>query len=187
MPDDRLIHLCFGHSEKINSLTDFERGVWLLYKLSADDFGIMRFSAATLREAADWLNAKPERVVLRALERVQRVGLFQTFEHQRRTYCYQWDWQSWQKITHPRQTKQPLPPADIIETCCKHTQWLFSHHPIGGKLTSWKAPAQKPGATPEEKPEVTPGVRTSSDSSDSGNDSRPVFVVVGSDRVGGRG
>lgn len=137
MPDDRLIHLTLGHSAKINSLTDFERLVWLMYKLAADDFGVMRFSAVTLREAADWLSKKPERTVQKALEMVSHVGLIDTFRHQGRTYCYQWDWQKWQKIAYPRHTINPAPSLD---SCDRDTQWLLSHHPKGGKLPSWKAP-----------------------------------------------
>lgn len=140
MPDDRLIHLCMGHSDKVNALTDFERWVWLMYKLASDDFGIMRFSPDTLQEAAEWLSVKPDRVVLRGLERVRDVGLIQTFEHQRRTYCYQWNWQTWQKIAYPRPTRQPLPPQELIVTCDENTRWLFTHHPKGGKMKSWQAP-----------------------------------------------
>lgn len=139
MPDDRLIHLTLGHSEKINGLTDFERLVWLMYKLASDDFGVMRFSAVTLRESADWLSHKPERLVQRALDEVRKVGLVQSFEHQRRTYCYQWDWQKWQKISYPRPTIQPAPPAEMLD---RDTQWLMSHHPRGGKIHSWKAPKE---------------------------------------------
>lgn len=135
MPDDRLIHRALGHSAKVNSLTDFERLVWLVYKLASDDFGVMRFSAVTLQEAADWLERKPSRLVQAALERVRLTGLVQTFEHQGRQYCYQADWQTWQKITHPRQTKQPAPPLEALD---RNTLWLFSHHPKGGKLPSWK-------------------------------------------------
>lgn len=151
MPDDRLIHLCLGHSAKVNALTDFERLVWLMYKLASDDFGIMRFSAATLSDAADWLSLKADRVVLRALDRVLEVGLIQVFEHQGRRYCYQWDWQTWQKIAYPRSTKQPLPPAELIAACDENTRWLFSHHPKGGKLKSWQAP-KIPGIIPGQIP-----------------------------------
>ena len=163
MPDDRLIHLCLGHSSKINTLTDFERLVWLIYKLASDDFGVMRFSAATLRDATDWLDAKPEKVVLRGLERVRDVGLIQTFTHQGKAYCYQHDWQTWQKMIYPRATRQPSPP---MQTCDLNTQWLFTHHPDGGKLKSWKASEKVPGIIPETVQEPTP------------EDSTPVLVKV---------
>lgn len=149
MPDDRLIHLTLGHSEKINQLTDFERLVWLIYKLASDDFGVMRFSAVALQDAALWLEQKPAKLVHRALEAVYSVGLVRVFEHQGRAYVYQHDWQDWQKITHPRKTKQPAPPRYLLE---RNTQWLFSHHPDGGKLKSWKAPEEflvETGSKPE--------------------------------------
>lgn len=173
MPDDRLIHLALGHSAKINALTDFERLVWLIYKLAADDFGVMRFSPVTLQDAAHWLELKPAKTVQRAMERVRDIGLVQTFEHQGRIYCFQRDWQTWQKITHPRQTKQPRPSDDALDL---NTQWLFAHHPAGAKLTSWQHPdlrprKQTPGKLPEDSGNI-PGKLP--------EDSRPVFVDVGS-------
>jgi len=141
MPDERLIHLAVGHSEKFNRLTDFERLVWLVYKLASDDFGVMRRSAAPLTNAARFLEVKPAKSVLRALETVIEVGLIQTFQHQGQPYVYQWDWQTWQKITHPRTTEQPKPPADVIASCDLNTQWLFTHHPKGGKLSAWQHPS----------------------------------------------
>lgn len=183
MPDDRLFHLALGHSQKVNSLTDFERGVWLVYKLASDDFGVMRYSATPLQDLALWLERRPTKNVLKALDAVRDARLIQTFEHQGQLYAYQWDWQTWQKITHPRQTKQPKPP---IATLDQNTEWLFRHHPTGGKLTSWQHPDLKPaktGKTPGKDREDTgspPGV----DPKDTG----PVLVGVGSDRdrVGGR-
>jgi hypothetical protein len=167
MPDDRLIHRAFGHSEKINSLTDFERLVWLVYKVASDDYGVMRFSAVTLQEAARFLEQRTTKIVLRALEAVRDAGLIQLFTHQNRDYCYQWDWQTWQKITHPRQTKQPAPP---LELCDANTRWLLSHHPVGGKLKSWRAPGLHPVETGS-KPEATPGLHPVETS--------PVFVGSG--------
>lgn len=137
MPDDRLIHKAFGQSEKVNKLTDFERNVWFVYKVAADDFGVMRFSAITLQDAARFLEARSQRLVLRALEAVRDVGLIQTFSHQERMYCFQHDWQTWQKLTHPRKTKQPAPDRSLLDL---NTKWLYSLHPDGGKLKSWKAP-----------------------------------------------
>lgn len=146
MPDDRLIHRTIGHSAKINALTDFERLVWLMYKLASDDYGVMRLSAVTLRDAAEWLSGKPERAVQKAIERVRDVGLVQSFAHQGKVYIYQHDWQTWQKITYPRQTIQPAPPLWLLD---RHTQWLFAHHPKGGKLKSWQAPEDFRESLPE--------------------------------------
>jgi hypothetical protein len=154
VPDDRLIHRALGQSQKINALTDFERWVWAIYKLAADDFGVMRYSAMPLQDVARWLERKPARHVLKALDEVIRVGLVQVFEHQGERYVYQADWQTWQKITHPRQTKQPAPPLDAIDP---NTLWLFSHHPKGGKLPSWQHPDErkKTGSRPEADREQT--------------------------------
>jgi hypothetical protein len=180
MPDERLIHRACGHSEKVTALTDFERLVWLGYKLASDDFGVMRFSPTPLQAAALWLENRPEKVVQRALDRVLEVGLIRVFDHQGRPFCYQHDWQTWQKITHPRQTKQPRPPGDDFDL---NTQWLFQHHPKGAKLTSWQHPDERPkaGKIPGKHPDDSrnpPGKLP--------EDSRPVFVDVGSDRVGVR-
>lgn len=170
MPDDRLIHLALGHSQKINALTDFERLVWLMYKLAADDFGVMRFSSAPLQDAADWLEQKPSKVVQRGLDRVRDVQLVATFEHQGRAFCYQPDWQTWQKILYPRSTKQPAPPLDALDL---NTRWLFQHHPEGAKLSAWQHPDLRdksrkiPGKIPESAPEL----------------SSPVLVRDSSDRV----
>jgi hypothetical protein len=170
MPDDRLIHLAFGHSEKANKLTDADRLVWLMYKLASDDFGIMRFSAMPLQAAARFLEKRSAKAVLRSLETIRDVGLVRTFVSQGTVYAYQWDWQSWQKITHPRQTKQPKPPPDLLAVCDSHTRWLFSHHPKGGKLKSWQAP---------ELDRETTGSKPGDDTEKTG----PVWVGSG----GGRG
>jgi hypothetical protein len=176
MPDDRLIHLALGHSEKVNKLTSLEREVWLIYKLAADDFGVMRFSATPVQDAALWLEKQPAKRILQALHAVRNVGLVEAFEHQGQSYIFDPVWQSWQKITHPRQTKQPAPPLDKLDA---NTRWLFSHHPKGGKLKSWQLPTErKPGENRE----------------DSGNppgklpeNSRPVLVGNGNSSVRGSG
>jgi len=167
MPDDRLIHLAFGHSQKINALSDFERLVWLVYKLSADDFGVMRFSAAPLQASAGFLEARPSKSVLRALEATRDRGLIASFTHQGATYAFQPDWQTWQKITHPRATKQPGPPLAELDD---NTRWLFTKHPNGGKLPSWKPPGKLPEETGS-KPEANP------------ENSSPVLVGVGNGGV----
>jgi hypothetical protein len=129
MPADRFFHPRLGHSAKVNSLTDFEELVWRQYILSADDFGIMRFSAITIQADHDRLAARPQKAVQKALERIRDVGLVQTFEHQGRTYCYQHDWQNYQRVKHPRQTINPKPPDAAIEECSSATRKLFSFWP----------------------------------------------------------
>lgn len=156
MPDDRFFHKSLGQSEKVNSLSDFEDLVWRSYVLTADDFGIMRFSALTLQAANDRLASRSQKSVQRALEAVERVDLVRTFEHQGRVYCYQWDWQDWQKISYPKRTVNPaITPELLATTCSDHTRWLFSVFPGGRKLASWQCPEslRKPsGISPESFP-----------------------------------
>ena len=140
MPDDRFFHKCLGHSAKVNGLTDFEDLTWRAYVLAADDFGLMRFSAITLRAENDRLARKSQKVVQRALEAIRDAGLIRTFEHQGRTYCYQETWQDFQKITYPKRTVHPIPPADALQTCSDNTRWLFQIFPGGKKLPSWQCP-----------------------------------------------
>jgi hypothetical protein len=165
VPDDRLIHLAAGHSEKINKLTSLERDCWLMYKLASDDFGVMRFSATPLQDAARWLEQQPAKRILRALAAVRSVGLIKSFDHQGQGYVFDPVWQTWQKITHPRQTKQPRPNDAYLDL---NTQYLFSHHPKGAKLTSWQHPSERPitrktpGGLPEDSPSVFVGSGSSS-------------------------
>ncbi len=138
--DDRLFHKTAGHSDKVNLLTDLEEIVWRTYICGgADDFGVMRFEAAPLRNAHDRLMKRGDRQIQRMLERVAEVGLIQTFEHQGRRYCFQTDWQRWQHVRYPCKTIHPAPPPEALALCCPHTRWLFRHHPGGAKLASWQA------------------------------------------------
>jgi hypothetical protein len=125
MPDDRLIHRRSLHSEKVCGLTDFEYRVWMTYELASDDYGVMRFSAAALRSANDALEHKPTRILERAFHRLEEIGLIRAFHHQGKAYCYQPDWQAWQRVRNPRTSVQPLPPLDHIEACEASTQKMF--------------------------------------------------------------
>lgn len=152
MPDDRLFHKTLGHSEKVNSLTDFEDLAWRSYVLAADDFGIMRFSAITLRAENDRMARKSQKIVQRALEAVAATGLIRTFEHQNRIYCYQHDWQDWQKVTYPKRTVNPMLPPDVLMSCTDNTRWLFTVFPGAKKITSWMCPDsfKRPSGIPPE-------------------------------------
>lgn len=129
MPDDRFFHKKLGHSEKVCSLTDFEFRVWSQYELSADDYGVMRFAAAPLQADNDALDKRPAKQVQRAFEVVVEVGLLFLFEHQGRPYVYQFDWQDWQKIRHPRAAIHPCPPTIALARCTPDTVDLFRSHP----------------------------------------------------------
>lgn len=128
MPDDRFIHRRLGHSEKVSQLSDFEFRVWIQYLLSADDFGVMRHGGANLQADNDALAAVAPRKVQKAIEEVIKARLLRTFDHQGRVYCYQPDWQDWQKVDYPRATLHPAPPFDGLS---EKTRELFAKHPGG--------------------------------------------------------
>lgn len=131
MPADRLIHPRLGHSQKVNLLTDLEFRVWTQYLLSADDFGVMRFSAVNVQADNDALHNRPSRTIQRCLERLVDVRLLADFEHQKRKYLYQRDWQQWQHVKFPRTTNNPAPPQECLATCDDATHALFlDHHPL---------------------------------------------------------
>lgn len=137
MPDDRFLHRRASHSAKVNTLTDLEYRVWTQYLLSADDFGVMRYSAIAIQSDNDALEARPAKAITAALQALVAVNLIGQFTHQQRPYLYQHDWQDWQKVTYPRKTIEPQPPVAL---CSRNTQWLLSHWPGGKPVSSWKAP-----------------------------------------------
>jgi hypothetical protein len=141
MPDDRLFHKRLGHSAKVNQLSDVEEIVWRTYVQAADDFGVMRFAAAALKEAHDRLAKRADGSVLRMLRRAIDVGLLLTFEHQCQIYCYQADWQDFQKIRYPLRTIHPPIPPELLDHCTAATRWLFTAWPGGKKkLPTWQPP-----------------------------------------------
>lgn len=130
MPANRFIHPRLGHSEKVNTLTDLEFRVWVQYMLSADDFGVMRFSPVAVQADNDALHAKSTRSIQKCLERLVEVRLLVEYEHQGRKYLCQLDWHTWQRFNLPSRTINPAPPANILERCDKGTAGLFlDHHP----------------------------------------------------------
>jgi hypothetical protein len=132
MPADRFIHPRAGHSRKVSMLTDLEFRVWVQCVMSADDFGVLRASAITLQADNDHLANRPQKMVQRCVEAVIKAGLFDTFDHQGRRYMFQPTWQEFQKVSYPRGTNNPSPPADALARCDAPTQELFKAHP-GGK------------------------------------------------------
>lgn len=137
MPDDRFLHKRAGHSEKVSRLSDLEFRVWTQYLLSADDFGVMRFSALTIQADNSALEQRPVKAITAALNQLVTVRLLHPFYHQSRAYLYQHNWQDWQKVTYPRLSIEPKAP---IEWCSRNMQWLLSHWPGGKPVSSWKAP-----------------------------------------------
>jgi hypothetical protein len=129
MPDDRFIHPRLGHNDKVHQLSWFERCVWITYLLAADDFGVMRYSAVTIREADDKISEVPERKVKHALDRICELGLIKTFSCDRRVYCFHPEWQNYQRVRRPRGTLNPAPPQAMIDGCTQATRALFGQHP----------------------------------------------------------
>lgn len=152
MPVDRFLHPRCGHSVKIAALNSDQYRVWTQYILSADDFGVMRYSAITLRDENAYLESKPEKVVSKWLDAVVASGLIHTFTHQGRAYVYQRDWQTWQKVEYPRATLAPCPPIEEIAECDEFTQLLFQLHP-GGRGERFVWPRKKSSARPEKSPD----------------------------------
>jgi hypothetical protein len=129
MPADRLLHPRLLHSEKVTSLSHTDFRVWLTYQLTADDYGVMRKSAMTIQASCDALAGEKSKAIDASLDRIVACGLVKKFEHQGRTYVYQSDWQNFQRVKHPRDTMQPLPPDDVIASCSSATRKLFAQHP----------------------------------------------------------
>jgi hypothetical protein len=140
MPANRFIHPRLGHSQKVTLLTDLEFRIWVQYMLSADDFGVMRFSAVSVQCDNDALHARPTRSIQRGLERIVDVGLLVDFEHQARKYVCQLDWHHWQKFNLPSATIHPAPPTAILDRCEEATAALFyDHHPMLVGVTSTRS------------------------------------------------
>lgn len=152
MPDDRFLHKRAGHSEKVNLLTDLEYRVWTQYLLSADDFGVMRGTHHKLQADNDHLSNRPARVIQRCIDALVACGLIRRFEHQGKPYVYQHDWQSWQKVSYPRTTDNPKPPAAALEACDQNTQGLFLLHPGGAGRTRREHSQNIPETLPENSP-----------------------------------
>lgn len=131
MPDDRFLHRRAGHSQRVNMLTDLEYRVWTQYVLSADDFGVMRGTHHPIQNDNDHLSNRPARAVKRCIDALVHCGLIRAFDHQGKPYVFQHDWQDWQKVTYPRPTTLPSPPASELARCTEATQELFGLHPGG--------------------------------------------------------
>lgn len=171
MPDDRLFHKRLGHSEKVTSLSDFEVLVWWAYIMSADDFGVMRQTAHTIQADSDRMATKPAALIQKALVRLVKIGLTRTFEHQARVYCYQHDWQDWQRIDYPRTTVNPAPQTvGLSEATVK----LFAKHPGGWGRKKDKPPFAEP--SPNGSPNGSTNVRQTFDGR-SGEISREPLAV----------
>lgn len=118
-------------------LSDFEYRVWNQYLLSADDFGVMRATAVKIQADNDALADRPAKAITKALQRLVQIGLVTPFDHQGKSYLCQLDWQTWQKVSYPRGTNEPLPPQDVLAIMDAETRELFAKHP-GGNVKRFK-------------------------------------------------
>lgn len=156
MADDRLFHRSLGHGAKIEALTDFEYRVWTQYILSADDFGVMRYSYLPIQSGHTALGKRPAKLVQKALDTLVGVGLVTAFEHQGQAFLCQPTWQRYQKRTWTTKTLNPKPSEDVLRACDEATQALFSVHPGGCRVP---APSKSLRTPPEVSPD---SVRTPS-------------------------
>jgi hypothetical protein len=129
MPADRFSHPKERQHDGISRLKDFEFRVWDQYKLSADDFGVMERAPWRVKADNPALGCRSDKSILQALDRLEKLGIVRSFEHNGRTFLYQHDWQTFQKIDYPRPTVDPKPPG--LESCDEATRRLFDKHPGG--------------------------------------------------------
>lgn len=126
----RLFHKRGSNGERIVALDDKSFRVWHQYVLSADDYGVMRASAAVLM--AD--NRRLEKWGLKRVEAEMAAVLASTlvaaFDHQGARYWWQLDWQDFQGVDYPKDTILPAPPPDVLAKATPATQMLFSVHDL---------------------------------------------------------
>lgn len=112
-------------------LSDLEFRVWSQYQLSADSFGVMRFSALQIQNDHAALERRPQKAIAAALEALVTVHLVESFQHQAARFICQLDWQDFQKRKFAKRTNLPKPPNEILERCSPWTRFLFQFHPGG--------------------------------------------------------
>lgn len=112
-------------------LTDLEYRVWTQYLLSADDFGVMRATAAKLQSDNAHLHNRPAKMLMRCIEAMVTSGLVRTFTDQEQRFIFSHNWQTYQKVEYPRATDNPKPSGDEMDGCDEATRLLFLKHPGG--------------------------------------------------------
>lgn len=180
MPDDRFIHPKLGHSVKVGKLTDLQYRVWTTYLLASDDCGVMRASATTIQNASESLEQRDQADVQAAIEAIIAADLLQVFQHQGRRYVYQWDWQDWQKVRHPRASIHPDPPAEA--KCSKATRALFR---LRADMKAAQLAKRSQGIDPDEPCSVV--VVVPEDSGNGSEELPPLARVGGHERLTANG
>lgn len=129
MPANRMLHKRAGSGERTNALSNLEFRAWIIYRLAADDFGVLRCDIGSLIEAHPYFAKEKPRALKAALERLVNIGLLGRFTSQGLTYLYSRDWQDFERIEWPSMTTKPTVPPDFLEGCTPETQRLFSVWP----------------------------------------------------------
>lgn len=133
MADARILHKRGANGQRVIGLDDLSFRVWVQYVLSADDYGVMRGTAAAICVDNERLGKEPPRRLSQAMRAVVESTLVQTFEHQSLLYWWQADWQDFQGVTYPRDTIHPAPPAEALALATIATRQLFSVHHLSSK------------------------------------------------------
>jgi hypothetical protein len=154
VPQDRLRSPRAGHGRKTTSLTHLEYRVWDQFQLSADDFGVMRYSHLPIQNDNEALAQCDSHEIIGALERLVSVGLAVRFEHQDRAFICDPTWQTFQHVEYPRVTLMPKPSPEAFGACDDLTQKLFVKHPGGLPKRSPKDSQSPPEDSPTTRARV---------------------------------
>lgn len=125
MADGRILHKKASHGDRVRGLSHLEYRVWTQYILSADDYGVMRASAAVIQADNRNLDDEPTSRIKRAMDAILNAGLVETFTLQGQVYWWQVDWQDFQQIKYPRDSVHPTPPEADLERATEPTRSLF--------------------------------------------------------------
>lgn len=161
MADDRIFSKSLGHGDRITMLSDLEFRVWSQYELSADDFGVMRFSVLQIQNDHAALAKRPQKAIQKALTALLSVGLVVGFSHQGQPFVCQLDWQNYQKKKYTKHTLLPKPPGDILDRCTSWTRHLFQFHPGGCSIPRFSESSEKISENiPKDSQNISPSRET---------------------------
>jgi hypothetical protein len=155
MPDERVTHPREGHSDKLSGLSDFEFRVWCQYRLSANDVGVMRFSAAPLMAGNSSLEKRGQTKIKNALVALVNCGLLVEFQHQGESFVCSERWQDFQNVKYPRETHLPIPSGSVLDKFSPATRKLFNTLILWMELRRKKR-ANEPGTVDELVPDPEP-------------------------------
>lgn len=113
MARKRMIDPNFWASEDVSKLTIFERLLFLGMVSNADDAGKGRANAAYLRSCVFPYDDMELDDLEQALCHIAQHTSVVLYEHRANRYYRFSNWNSWQKIDHPTQSKLPDPPCGV--------------------------------------------------------------------------